>query len=457
MTGWALLIPELLVVVATFWALFAERLPGGDRGAAWVGAALTAAAGLLTVIQPIDVTGPFGDLLAFDGPARASRVAIAALASIWLLWTAGRAEGRVREGVALALMSVLGGLLMSGARELITLFLTLELATLPAYVLIGYEREDVRSLEGALKYFLLSVLTSLVMLYGFSFLYGLTGTTSYGSLNLSGSGTLGLLAVLFVLVGMLAKLTAAPFHYWAPDAYAGASPWAVAFVATVPKVAGAFAMLRIVEAVAPGVAATGTVIAIVSAASMLLGSLAALGQTDLRRLMAYSGVARTGYLLLGVAAMSHAGFAAALFYTVAYALPGMAILLVAGEEGSSVGDLAGLSQRRPATAWGLMVLLLSLVGVPPLVGFFGKLYLFTVAIEGGYLLLVVIAVTMTAVSVGYYWPLVRAMFFATPPTEHPGIPRSPAASIAVGLCVFGTIALGVYSGPIFAVLGAFQH
>jgi NADH-quinone oxidoreductase subunit N len=133
------------------------------------------------------------------------------------------------------------------------------------------------------------------------------------------------------------------------------------------------------------------------------------------------------------------------------------VLLVAGEEGSSVDDFAGLSQRRPATAWGIMVLLLSLVGVPPLVGFFGKLYLFTAAIGSGYMLLVIIAVIMTAVSVGYYWPVVRAMFFAAPPSDHEPVPVRPAASLAVGLCVFGTIALGLTSGSVLAVLGAFQH
>jgi NADH-quinone oxidoreductase subunit N len=455
MAGYALLIPEFLVVIGVFWALFAEFLPGGDRGAAWVGAGLMAVATGVALALPVTSTGPFGNLLAFDGPARAARIATLALALLWLLWTAGRATGRVREAVALALLSVEGALLMCGARELVTLFLSLELATLPAYVLIGYRRDDVRGLEGALKYFLLSMLTSLVMLYGFSFLYGVSGTTRYAAFDLKSAGLLGLLAVLFSLIGMLAKLSAAPFHYWAPDAYEGSEAWTVAFVATVPKVAGAIAMFRLVEAVVPGEASLGAVIAVVAAASMLLGNLSALGQTDVRRMMAYSGVARTGYMLLGVVTLSAAGYAAALFYAIAYALPSMGVMLVAAEEGPSVDDFSGLVERRPAAAWGILVMLLSLIGVPPLVGFFSKFYLFASAIRGGYPALVVIAVTMTVLSVAYYWRIVRAMFFAEAAAGHKMIVPSRAASFAVAACVIGVVALGLFAGPAYDALGTF--
>ena len=252
MSEYALLIPELLVGLAAAWALFAEYLPGRDRGAAWVGAALSIAAALVAAFAHVVARGPFGGLLAFDGPARFARVSMAVLAALWLLWTAGRAEGRTREASSLVLLSLVGCMLMVEARELVTLLLALELATMPSYVLIGYRRGDVRSLEGALKYFLLSMLTTLVMLYGFSFVYGITGTTRYAGFDLSKAGALGLVAVMLSLIGLFAKLSAAPFHYWAPDAYAGSSPWAVSFVSTVPKIAGAVAMVRLLGSLAPG-------------------------------------------------------------------------------------------------------------------------------------------------------------------------------------------------------------
>ena len=454
MTGYALLIPELLVLLAAFWALFAERLPGGDRGAAWVGGLASLAAAVAVAVAPLATTdGPFARMLAFDGPARLARVVMCMLAAVWLLWTAGRGQGRVREAVALALFALLGGMLVAEARELVTLMLAIELATMPAYVLIGYRRGDGKGLEGALKYFLMSMLTTLIMLYGFSFLYGLTGTTRYSGMDLKGAGTLGVLAVLFAVVGLLSKLSAAPFHYWAPDSYAGATPWAVAFVSTVPKVAGAVAIVRLVSAITPGVALGGTVLLVASAISMVLGNLGALTQTDVRRMMAYSGVAHSGYLLLGVAALSRPGSAAAIFYAVAYAIPSMGIMLVTAEEGSQVTDFGGLLQRRPATAWVMVVMLFSLIGIPPLVGFFGKLAVFSAALQRGFTAVVVLAVVMSVVSAAYYLRIVRAMFFAEEPAGHIGVARNVPAATAIAACVAAVVVLGLAAGPVLASIG----
>ncbi|MGE5433160.1 MAG: NADH-quinone oxidoreductase subunit N, partial [Candidatus Doudnabacteria bacterium] len=368
MAGYLLILPEILFIVGALWALFAEFLPGGDRGSAWVGAALSAAAGVFAALAGVGGESPFGSLLVFDGSARLARVAIAVLTMAWLLWTAGRGRGRVREAVSLAFFAAAGASLMAGTNELITLLVAVELSTIPGYVLIGYRRHDIRGLEGALKYFLLSMLTSLVMLYGFSFLYGLTGTTHYAGLGAASASALGILGLLLALIGMFAKLSAAPFHYWTPDAYAGADAWSVAFVSTVPKVAGGVAIVRLVAAIAPNGATGGALLLVIAAVSMVLGNLGALTQTDVRRLMAYSGVAHTGYLLLGVAALSDNGFTAAIFYAVAYAAPSMAIMLVAAEEGSRVDSFNGLAQRRPAAAWSVVLLLLSLIGIPPLAG-----------------------------------------------------------------------------------------
>jgi NADH-quinone oxidoreductase subunit N len=459
-SGYLLLTPEVLLVVGALWALFAERLPGGDRGAAWFGAFMSFGAAVAVVLAGTGGASPFGALLVFDGPARLARVAVAVLSALWLLWTAGRAETRVREAVALALFAATGALLMAAANELITLVLAVELATIPAYVLMGYRRADVRGLEGALKYFLLSMLTSLVMLYGFSFVYGLSGTTVFGHIDLSHAGSLGLVAVLLSLVGMFAKLSAAPFHFWSPDAYEGAESWAVAFVSTVPKVAGAIAIVRLLSALAPGVAATSAVVLTVAGASMLLGNLGALTQTDMRRLMAYSGVAHTGYLLLGASVLASQGFIAAVFYSVAYAAPSMAIMLVAAEEGPLLANFDGLAQRRPATAWAVVLLLLSLIGIPPLAGFFGKLGLFTAALAhggSGFATMVVVALAMSVVSAGYYLRIVRAMFFGTLGARREVVAPNAVASFVLAVCVIAVVALGLAAGPVLASLGAIAH
>ena len=454
MTGYALLTPEFLLIAGALWALFAERLPGGDRGAAWFGALMSAGAAVAAVLAGTGGESPFGALLVFDGPARLARVAVAVISGLWLVWTAGRGRARVREAVSLALFAATGAMLMVSANELITLMLAVELATIPAYVLMGYRRTDARGLEGALKYFLLSMLTSLVMLYGFSFVYGLSGTTMYGRIDLMKTGSLGLLAVLLSLVGLFAKLSAAPFHFWAPDAY---EPWAVSFVSTVPKVAGAIAIVRLLSAVAPGVPSTSVVVLTVAGASMLLGNLGALTQTDVRRLMAYSGVAHTGYLLLGAAVLTSQGFLAAVFYAVAYAAPSLGVMLVAAEEGPLLADFDGLAQRRPATAWAVVVLLFSLIGIPPLAGFFGKLGLFTAALSHGglaFTALVVVAVAMSVVSAGYYLRIVRAMFFRPADEGRVHVTASPAASFALAACGLAVIAIGLAAGPVLSSLGA---
>lgn len=453
MSGYALLIPEFLLLGAVAWALFAERLPGGDRGAAVVGSLVAVVAGFIAAFSPVGEE-LFGGALVLDGTARFARAGIALALLAWLLWTAGRGIGRTREATALALLSSLGAMLMSGANDLVTLVLAVELATLPSYALIGYRKSRLSGLEGALKYFLLSMMTSLVMLYGFSFLYGMSGQTRLALLRLPSGETLATLAVLLSFVGLFAKLSAAPFHYWAPDAYEGSEPWTVAFVSTVPKIAGAVALVRLAMALAPTVEYVGPMILVASVASMVLGNLAALTQTDVRRMMAYSGVAHSGYLMLGAATLTPAGVGAAVLYAVAYALPSMGIMLLTAEAGPAVADFAGFSKRRPAAAWSAVVMLASLIGIPPLFGFFGKFTLFTAAVDHGYVLWVSVAVLMSVVSAGYYLRIVRSAFFAEPDGELAAEPEPLAATLGILVCVAGAVGLGLAAGPVMAWLGA---
>lgn len=447
-----LLIPELLVLTGGLVALFADRITRSPRAAAHIGAPLALVAAVVAAIIGAR-GGIFAGMLSLDSMAVFARVAIAGLLAVWLRWVSGRGTGSERsaEAVALAMLSAVGGMLMVSSRDLIVLFISLELSTMPAYVLMGYRRDDARGLEGALKYFLLSMLTSLIMLYGLSFAYGISGSTSYADLGAVDAGTLGQLAMAFVLVGLFAKLSAAPFHYWTPDAYAGASASSVAYVSTVPKIAGAVALVQLVAAFS-GNGGTATVVLVAGALlSMLVGNFAAYPQTDLRRLMAYSGVAHSGYILLAVASGT-AGGVAAVFYVVAYAVPSMAIMLLGSEEGTALDDLDGLSVRRPAVAWASVVWLLSLVGIPPMVGFFGKLTMFTAALESGLLWLVIVAVTMSVVSAGYYFRVLRAIFFGERIDASRSARNVPAA-IAYGALTLATLALGILASPVLEYFG----
>lgn len=447
-----LLTPELLVLLGALVALFADKITGHPRAAAHIAAPLAVIAALVAALISAR-GGILAGMLALDSVAVFARVAIALLLAFWLRWVSGRGTGAERsaEAVALAMLSAVGGMLMASARDLIVLFISLELSTMPAYVLMGYRRTDARGLEGALKYFLLSMLTSLIMLYGLSFAYGISGSTAYADLGAVDAGTLGQLAIAFVLVGLFAKLSAAPFHYWTPDAYAGAPASSVAYVSSVPKIAGVVALVQLVAAFAGNGGTVTVVLVAASLLSMLVGNLAAYPQTDLRRLMAYSGVAHSGYILLAAAAGT-AGGTAAVFYAVAYAVPSMAIMLLGSEEGTALDDLAGLAARRPAVAWASVVWLLSLIGIPPMVGFFGKLTMFTAALRVDLLWPVVVAVGMSVVSAGYYFKVLRSVFFGER-LDAGRATRSAAAVIAYAALTVVTLALGVFASPVLEFFG----
>lgn len=452
--GW--FIPEFLLLAGAFVALFAEKIFARSGAGALSAAVFALAAAAAAVVIGVRPPAFAGGQLVLDHVAVTVRVAIGVLSAVYLLWLAARGTGseRSREAAALVLLSGVGGMLMCAASDLMVLFISIELATMPAYILMGYRRDDARALEGSLKYFLLSMTTSLVMLYGFSFVFGIAGSTSFPVIaGAPSAGLLGSFAAVFVFVGLFAKMSAAPFHFWAPDAYAGAPAASVAFVSTVPKLAGTVVMVRLAAILMPGVPALPAIFVVASVASMLLGNLAAFPQSDIRRLMAYSGVAHTGYTLLALTAGTPAGYAAAVFYTLAYAVPSMAVMLIAAEEGTALDDFSGLATRRPAVAWVSVVFLLSLVGVPPMVGMFGKLMIFTAALEAGQMALVVIAVLMSVVSAGYYFRILRAAFFTEGVCESHVSPSKIAAS-AVGLLAVATLALGVFAGPLLALLGA---
>jgi NADH-quinone oxidoreductase subunit N len=453
-TRLALIAPEIILLASALLALFADVLMRGrERAAAWVGAAgalLAAGAALLAGTGTIPL---FAGQFAVDGAGQVARVVTGLLTAVLLVWLAGRGleHGSVRDFTALVLFSAMGAMLMAGARDWVVLLLSLEVATMPAYVLMGFDRNDERSLEGALKYFLLSMVASVLFMYGLSFVIGMTGATSMAATRLQ-PGLVGTVAVAFIMAGMLAKLSAAPFQWWAPDAYAGAPATSVAFVSAVPKVAGLVAFARVVMVLGPQTSALMPLLIGAAVLSMLLGNLIAYPQTDLRRLMAYSGVAHAGYLLVGLAAGGQAALQGALFYAIAYAVPSMGVMLVVAGVGNRISDLRGLATRRPFLAWGTVLMLVSLVGIPPLAGFAGKLFLFTAAMRAGLVPLSVLAVAMSAVSAGFYFRIVRAMFFEPAPDDSPEIVANPAGTVAVAACCLATVAVGIFAGPLLSAI-----
>jgi NADH-quinone oxidoreductase subunit N len=457
--------PEALLAVAAVVVLFAEFF-GGDRAAAVVGTVAAALAAALVWAFPAPVTMLGGMLHFGSGIAAATmRSSIAALLALFLLWVVARgwAGFNAREGVSLALFSTVGGMLLVSANDLVMLFVALELSTLPAYVLIGYAREDRRGLEGALKYFLLSMLTSLLMAYGLSFVFGLNGTTIYQALPASAGG-LGLIAGLLVAAGFLAKTTAMPFQFWSPDAYAGSSLTSVAFVSAIAKMGPVWAFARFFMVVLPGAKELLFVLLISSVASMILGNIVAIIQSDTRRIIAYSGIGNIGYMLLGISAGSTEGYGAAIFFVVVYAVCVVGQMLVFAQEGPMLADLAGLVHRRPYAAWASVGFLFSLIGFPPMVGFFGKLAVFSAAYRAGNAWAVVVAILVSVISAGYAFNILRAMF--TPGEGAPEDVERPmleeittyrqfpvlAASVILVL-TFLVIGLGIVAQPLVHMLG----
>jgi len=422
LTGYAALAPVGILLVGLFWGLFADYLPGrkhANKVSAAVGfVCATLAAGTSSLIEP--GTQLFGGRFWYTFDARFAAVVICVLVALWCLWTLDSGVGRTREAVSLVMAATIGAVLAVAATDIIALILVIELASMPSYILIGYRRYRVRGLEAALKYFLLSVMSTLIMIYGFSFLVGLSAGTSFAAMSENLSATdapLIFVAFGLVLLGLFAKLSVAPFHWWAPDAYEGSEPWTLAFVSVIPKVAITLVMLRLVFTVAESVPLLSVLITLMAILSLVVGSFAALKKNDIRRMMAYSGIVNGGYVLIALAILSSGGqyvpdaFNAAIFFVVSYAIATMGVLLITAHEGGRVSDLNGLSERNPFMAWSLAILVLSMIGLPPFLGFFAKLNLFLVAIAAGQIELVVLAVVVAAVSAFYYLRLVRAAFF----------------------------------------------
>src|SRR4051794_14312768 len=359
------------------------------------------------------------------------------------------------EFPVLILLASTGMMLMVSANDLIALYLGLELQSLALYVVAAFDRDSVRSTEAGLKYFVLGALSSGMLLYGASLVYGFTGTVSFvGIAKAAGQGGIGLIfGLVFLFAGFCFKISAVPFHMWKPDVYEGAPTPITAFFAAAPKVAGIAMIVRTTITAFPEIMAQWQQIVIfVSIASMALGAFAAIGQRNIKRLMAYSSIGHMGFALVGLASGTQEGVQGVLVYMaiyVAMTLGTFACILSMRRDGQmveNISDLSGLARTKPAMAFFLAMLLFSLAGIPPLAGFFAKFYVFLAAIKAGLFALAVIAVVTSVVGAYYYLTIVKIMYFEEPAKPFEAIPIELKAVLAVtGLF---NLLFFVYPGPL---------
>jgi len=356
---------------------------------------------------------------------------------------------RATEYHLLVLASLLGMLVLASARDIVLLFLAFELMSIPLYVLSGFLKRDAGAVEAALKFFLVGSVSSAVMAYGLSFVYGATGTTDLAKIAAAADSPMLTLGLVATLVGFAFKIAAFPFHMWVPDTYEAASTPFVAWLSVAPKAAGFVAIFRVyfegsgerATVWMPAAAALATV-------TMLAGNLMALPQQNTKRLLAYSGIAQIGYMLVGVAATSASGAAMVLFYLVAYVFGNMGAFLVVEALARSEGTEAtsafrGLAQRSPLLALAMLLFLLSLGGIPFVAGFWAKLYVFWAAAERGLYWLVLLGAIFTVVALFYYLLVAKRMYIEEP--ERPDrVTVAPTLAVSVALCAVGVVALGVY-------------
>ena len=383
---------------------------------------LLIAAALIVTSLPDGTT--FGGSFVVDGFARflkALAFVASAVAIIMSLHHNAAEKQRIFEFPILILLSAVGMGMMISAADLIALYLGLELMSLSLYVVAASNRDSVRSTEAGLKYFVLGALSSGMLLYGASLIYGFTGTVSFAGIAKSTHGGAGIgliIGLVFVFAGLCFKVSAVPFHMWTPDVYEGAPTPVTAFFAAAPKIAAIALFIRVAIVAFPGIVPQWQqILVFVAIASMALGAFAAIGQRNIKRLMAYSSIGHMGFALIGLAAATAEGVQGVLIYMAIYLAMTLGtfcvILAMRRPEGAveNIADLAGLARTNPALAFFLALLLFSLAGIPPLAGFFAKYYVFLAAIKAGLFTLAVLGVLASVVGAYYYLMIVKVMYF----------------------------------------------
>jgi proton-translocating NADH-quinone oxidoreductase chain N len=454
------ILPELIstafLILVLLVGAFAERNAGIATGLAALGT--LAVFGSAAVLLATGFSGTFfGGGYVVDGFALYFKLIVAGSAFFAVLAAArwSGETGDAPEYLTLILSVVLGATLLVSMRDLFGIFLAIELATIPSYAMVAFDRSRRESAEGGMKYLITGVIASSVLLYGLVLIYGVSGSAMLSDVAETFTGNLTPVAVfglVLMISGFAFKLSVAPFHFWTPDAYQGAPTSAAAFLSVGPKAATFAVLLRILLEGMPEAAATWTTVAaFLAILTMFVGNLAALRQRNVRRMLAYSSVAHSGYILAAFAALQGNGIAfavqAVLIYSAAYAIMNMGAFLVIDLVGEDTKNFNGLIRTNPGVAVSMAVFMASLVGIPPLAGFFGKLWIIIAGAESGSVLVYVVVgalVVNTVLSVPYYFGIIRNMILEEPTTETvsskgAGAVRFSVYVLAVLATVFGLI------------------
>jgi len=425
---------------------------------------LLVAAGAIVCLLPAGKLTSFDGSFVVDNFARFLKVlaAIGSVAAIAMSIDFAKQERQQRfEYSVLIVLSTLGMFMLISAADLIALYLGLELMSLPLYVVAASHRDNLRSTEAGLKYFVLGALSSGMLLYGASLVYGFTGTVSFSGIAQAAShGGIGLIfGLVFLFAGFCFKVSAVPFHMWTPDVYEGAPTPVTAFFAAAPKVAGMAMFVRATVVAFPGITSQWQqIVVFVAIASMLLGSFAAIGQRNIKRLMAYSSIGHMGFALVGLAAGTPEGVQGVLVYMAIYITMTLGIFAVILSMRRSTGmvesidQLAGLSRTNPTMAFFLAMLLFSMAGVPPLAGFFAKLFVFLAAIKAGLYVLAVIGVLASVVGAYYYLAIVKVMYFDDAAEGFQAMPVE--LKVVLAICGLFNVLFFLNPGPLVGAASA---
>ncbi len=464
--NWTLLLPEIVLGVAGLIAVVAGVIPKRDATFAVamgvLGALLLAA--VLTLGQA-EGTAMGGQYVA-DAYTRFAKILVllGAAAGLVLSLDWNEKQGLSRfEFPVLILFATLGMMILVSANDLMSLYLGLELMSLSLYVCAAFDRDNGRSAEAGLKYFVLGALASGLLLYGASLIYGFSGTTNFDriadAVEGSAPNTGVIVGLVFVIAGLAFKISAVPFHMWTPDVYEGAPTPVTGFFAAAPKVASLLLLARLLEGPFGSITPVWQqVIVLCSLGSMILGAFAAIGQSNIKRLMAYSSIGHIGYALMGLAVGSDAGMRGLLLYIAIYMfmnIGAFAVLIAMRRDGRAVkgvDDLAGLGRTDPAMALAMAVFMFSMAGIPPLAGFFGKLYVFLAAVHGGFWVLAVVGVLASVVSAYYYLRIVKVMYFDAPAPAFD--PRPAGLSVVLAGTGLFTTFFFLFPAPILAAAQA---
>jgi NADH-quinone oxidoreductase subunit N len=421
-------LPEMVLAVGAMALLMTGAWRGQQATSLITGLAvcLLVLTGILELWLPAGRLTTFGGSFIVDDFARFLKIlALIGSAATLILSVEFLADPsrRIFEYAILVLLSTLGMMVLISASDLIMLYLGLELMSLALYVVAACNRDNVKSTEAGLKYFVLGALSSGMLLYGASLVYGFTGTVGFAGIAAAATtGSLGIVfGLVFLLAGLCFKVSAVPFHMWTPDVYEGAPTPVTTFFASAPKVAALAVFTRVALTAFPGILSQWQqIVVFVSIASMVLGSFAAIGQTNIKRLMAYSSIGHMGFALVGLAAGTAEGAQGVLVYIaiyVAMTLGAFTVILTMkrnGQHFENISDFAGLSRTNPLLAFFFAMLLFSLAGIPPLAGFFAKFYVFVAAIKAGLFTLAVIGVLASVVGAFYYLNIIKVMYFDEP-------------------------------------------